>query len=250
MRLPRLEANLALTVDGKVATKQRCPTNFTSSTDKRRMQEIRAKADAVIVGRLTLETDNMTMRLIGSDLRKHRVVSGKSPEPLRVIFTGSGCLRKTLKIFRSPGAPIVVFTTKSMSRATRTWLERLADVHVEPRGKSVNIRRALQTLASTYGVRSALCEGGPALLKQFIQEGLLHRLNITFAPVIFGGSEAPTLLGPATSALLPRSFPLKLDQFEVRGKEAFAAYSVKTRKKLAFGRQASELSIPHGRTKS
>ena len=250
MKLPRLEANLALTVDGKVATKKYGPTNFTSSADKRRMQEIRAKADAVIVGRLTLEADNMALRLIASDLRKKRSDCGKSTEPLRVIFTNSGHVRKTWKIFRSPGAPIVVFTTKKMPEATATWLECVADVYVEPRANCVNIRKALQILARNYGVRSALCEGGPALLKQFLQEGLLHQLNITFAPVIFGGAEAPTLIGPAASALLPRSVRLKLDHFEVRGKEAFAVYTVKARKKLASGRQASKLSIPHGRTKS
>jgi 5-amino-6-(5-phosphoribosylamino)uracil reductase/2,5-diamino-6-(ribosylamino)-4(3H)-pyrimidinone 5'-phosphate reductase len=137
-----------------------------------------------------------------------------------------------------------------MPSATRTWLERVADVYVETRASSVNVRKALQILARNYGVCSALCEGGPALLKQFLQEGLLQRLNITFAPMIFGGAEAPTLIGPAASALLPRSIRLKLDHFEVRGKEAFAVYTVKARKKLASGRQASKLSIPHDRTKS
>ncbi len=236
MKLPQLQANLALTVDGKVATKHRGPTNFTSARDKRRMQEIRATADAVIIGRQTLATDNMALRLTAADLRKQRVNEGRSSEPLRVIFTNRGDLRKSWKVFRSPGAPIIVFTTKAMPVATRAWLERLAHVHIEPRAHRVNLHRALQVLARNYGVRSALCEGGPALLKQFLVAGLLNRLNISFAPVIFGGADAPTLLGPAAKSLLPRSVPLKLESFETHGGEAFAVYAVKQRRKLASGR--------------
>ena len=236
MKFPRLEANFALTIDGKVATKKRGPTNFTSARDKRRMQEIRAKVDAVIVARTTLQTDNMSLRLSSTGLRKQREGEGRHPEPLRVIFSNRGKLRKTWRVFMSRGAPIVVFTTRAMPNATRVWLENIADVQVEPRGRSVNIRNAMEILARNYGVRSAVCEGGPTLLRAFLDEGMLNRLNITFAPVIFGGAEAPTLFGPAGTALLRRSVPLKLENFETHGGEGFAVYSVKNSKKFASGR--------------
>ncbi|MFM8229937.1 MAG: hypothetical protein ACKOAL_01815, partial [Chthoniobacterales bacterium] len=50
------------------------------------------------------------------------------------------------------------------------------------------------------------------------------KLHITFAPVIVGGADAPTLLGPARTSLLRRSIPLRLQSFRPIGGEAFATY--------------------------
>jgi len=225
MRLPEVSANLALSIDGKIAARGKGPTSFTSTHDRRRMLELRAKADAIMVGRGTIEADDMPLCLPSPKLRTQRVRAGKSAEPLRVIFTNSGRLRRNLRVFRG-GAPIVVFTTEAMPAATRRWLEKLADVRTTGRGKKVDVRKALALLARDYGVRSALCEGGGELLRSFVEAGLLRRLHVTFAPVVIGGADAPTLLGPAGTSLLRRSIPLRLQAFRRIGSEAFAAYIV------------------------
>lgn len=231
MRCPSVEANFAVTVDGKVSTRGYAPTGFTSERDRRRLLEIRARGDALIVGRGTLEKDNMTMRLPQRSLRERRLREGLTAEPLRVIFSNRGDLRREMKVFRTPGAPIVVFTTRAMPPGTRGWLERLADVRVEPRGHAVDLRRALQVLAEDYRVRVAVCEGGPSLLAGIVGEGLLSKLHVTWAPLVFGGAEAPTLLGPAASSLLKHSVPLRLESFRVEGGEAYATYAVGRRSK-------------------
>jgi hypothetical protein len=63
--------------------------------------------------------------------------------------------------------------------------------------------------------------------------GLLLRVVV---PLIFGGAEASTLLGPAASSTFSCSVPLKLEHFETAGREAFATYAIGRRKKLAFSR--------------
>jgi len=226
MKLPFVEANFAMTVDGKISTRSYAPTGFTSARDKRRLLEIRARGDALLVGRRTLETDNMAMALPSRDLREQRVRAGRTAEPLRVIFSNRGDLDPNLKVFRTPGAPIVIFTTGSMPASRRRRLERLADVRVEKRARTVDLTKALAVLAEEYGVRDAVCEGGPTLLREMLEQCLVGRLHITFAPLIFGGSAAPTLLGPADRSCLPRSIPLRLERFEVVEAEAFASYLV------------------------
>lgn len=229
MKLPFVEANFAMTADGKISTRNYAPTGFTSARDKRRLLEIRAGGDALLVGRRTLETDNMAMALPARDLREARMRQGRTAEPLRVIFSNRGDLSPSLKVFRTPGAPIVIFTTNAMPGARRRALERRADVRIEKRARTVDVAKALAVLAGEYGVRDAVCEGGPTLVRDMLKKNLVGRLHITFAPLIFGGSAAPTLLGPACRALLPRSIPLRLEGFEVVEGEAFASYLVGSR---------------------
>jgi 2,5-diamino-6-(ribosylamino)-4(3H)-pyrimidinone 5'-phosphate reductase len=227
MKLPVVEANFALSLDGKVSTRTSAPTGFTSARDKRRLLEIRARGDALLVGRRTLLIDNMSMGLPAPDLREQRLRAGLTAEPLRVIISARGRLPKNAKVFRSPGAPIVVFTTGAMPAATRRWLDRIADVRVAEGRREVDLPRALEVLAREYGVRTAVCEGGPSLLHGLVAAGLLHRLHITLAPLLFGGATAPTLLGPAAAACLPQSVPLRLESLTVEHGEAYASYVVK-----------------------
>ena len=226
MKLPPVAANFALSLDGKIAARTKGPTSFTSAADKRRMLELRAETDAILVGRGTLEADDIPMRLPSARLRAKRIRAGKTAEPLRVIFSNSGRLRKNLRVFRAGGSPVVVFTTKLMPASTKRWLEAVAHVHVEPRSNVVDVSRALRILSRDYGICSALCEGGAELFRALVQAGLVQNLYVTFAPVIIGGAGAPTLLGPAPSSLLRRSIPLRLEGFSPRGGEVFATYRV------------------------
>lgn len=228
MKLPSVSANFAISIDGKIAARTKGSSSFTSARDRRRMLELRAEADAILIGRGTLEADNIPMRLPSRGLQQRRVRAGKPAEPLRVVFSNSGRLRKNLRIFED-GAPIVVFTTKAIPAATRRWLEKIAVVLIEPRGKRVDPCRALAILARNYGVRSVLCEGGAELFRSLVVAGLVRRLHITFAPIVIGGADAPTLLGPARTALLRRSIPLRLETFRQECSEAFATYGFPAR---------------------
>jgi len=236
MKLPTVEANFALTLDGKVSTRTFAPTGFTSARDKRRLLEIRARGDALLVGRQTLVTDNMSMGLPGAQWQEARLRAGRTAEPVRVIISARGALPRRAKVFRTPGAPIIVFTTKAMPAATLRWLDRVADVRIEPRGAArVDLPRALGILAADYGVRTVVCEGGPTLLRGLVEAGLLQRLFVTVAPLLFGGADAPTLLGPAATSLLPKSVPLHLESFFVEEGECFATYGVGRRPSVPRG---------------
>lgn len=230
MKLPKVEANFALTIDGKTSTRENAPSGFTSAQDKRRLLEIRARGDALLVGRRTLETDNMGMGLPLRDLQEKRMRQGHTAEPVRVIFSRSGLLRPGLKVFRTPGAPIVVFTSAAMPAVVRRRLDRIADVRVMRGRGPAALRSALATLASDYNVRLAVCEGGASLFSGFIRAGVVSRIHITWAALIFGGAAAPTLLGPASSAVLPHSVSLRLEDFSASAGEGYATYAVCSRR--------------------
>jgi riboflavin-specific deaminase-like protein len=221
--LPELAVNFALTWDGRVATRDRGRADFSSPRDKGRMLELRAGADAVLVGRGTLEIEEMQMG-ISEPLRAQRIAEGKTASPLRVIVSGSGKIDPGARIFQTGGSPILIFTTAAMPPETRAALVSKAEVDLKP-GAHVDLRAMLAKLYQYRGVRRLLCEGGPTLLRALLEENLVDEINLTFCPRIFGGSEAPTLTG-GPGAFLPAAIECRLEATEQLGDECFARYRV------------------------
>ncbi len=222
---PRVVANFARTADGKISTRNHTPTGFTSKQDLRRLLEIRATGDAVVVGRKTLAADSMSMTLRDDDLRELRLAAGKPAEPLRVVISASGRLDPAGKVFETPGATRIVFSTTAMPKSIQATLEPLADLHLAD-GEELDLTVVLRTLRKQYGVRTLICEGGPTLFRSLVKIGAMDQLHLTFGPVIFGGANAPTLTGN-DPAFFDSPVRLKMQTMEVRGGECYVSYQVR-----------------------
>lgn len=219
---PKVLVNFALTWDGKVSTRSRTPANFSSPCDKRRLLEIRAMGDALLVGRKTFETDNMTMGIPAADLRQERIERGQPPYPIRVITTASGRLDPKARAFQHPFSPILVYSTQAMPGKTREALAAVATLHLAP---ALDLKAMLTELKSRYRVKSLVCEGGPTLLRSLLEQDLVDELFLTLCPRLFGGTEAPTLTGPA-GEFLSQSRSLQMISMETSGDECFLRYRV------------------------
>src|SRR5215469_16688708 len=86
---PFVVATFAITVDGKVTTKNFGPVDFTSREDKLHLFRQRASADAVLIGHTSLERDNVILGL-PTNLQELRTKRGQSRSPLRVIISNKG----------------------------------------------------------------------------------------------------------------------------------------------------------------
>jgi riboflavin-specific deaminase-like protein len=224
LRRPRVIANFARTADGKVSTRNLTPSGFTSEADLRRLLEIRASGDAVMVGRHTLAADTMSMTLRDDDLREAREAAGLSPEPLRVIISATGTLDPTWKVFSTPGARRIVFTTQAMPDAVRSALAPLADLHFS-QSAELDLAEVLIVLRKDYDVRTVVCEGGPTLFRSLVEIGAIDELRITMGPVVFGGAQAPTLTG-VSPEFFPHPVHLTVQSMEVLGQECYLSYRV------------------------
>ncbi len=212
---PFVTANFAVTADGRISTRKFTPSDFSSKRDKRRLVDIRAGCDAVLVGARTLASDTMTLGIPG--------VRGKRP-PLRVIVSNSGRISPKLRVFSAPGSPILIFTTSRMPESTRKALLIFGDIFVHPT-PTVDLALALAILRIEYGVKRLVCEGGGTLLREFAAADLLDELHLTLCPLVFGGSGAPTLTGVAGKSL-PRSTQLRLVEMKRVGDECFTRWRV------------------------
>lgn len=225
---PLVVATFAMTVDGKVTTKNLSPVDFTSREDKLHLFRQRAAADAVLIGHTSLKRDNVRLGLPG-DMQETRVKRARSQCPLRVIVSNEGRIDHRLKIFQSNVSPIVIFSTKRMPPKYRRTLEKSATLHLG-NSKHVDLAGMLETLHKSYKVRTVACEGGPTLFRSLLEQGLVDRLNLTIAPFMFGGAKAPTLTG-LSAKFLPASVRCSLSDMRTIGDECFLTYRIKHQKR-------------------
>ena len=203
---PVVAGHLAITADGKISTRRLTPSRFTSAADKRLLQEMRAGADAVMVGRGTLMADAMSLGLSAADLREARIARGRPPVPLRVVISNSGKLDPCAKAFSYRDSRLIIFSTTRMPESLQPRILRHADLYLFPES-GVDIREALRILREDFGVRRLVCEGGGTVLRSLAELDLIDEIHLTVAPVIFGGRLAPTLTGlPGPFLAPPREF--------------------------------------------
>ena len=224
LRRPFVAATFAMTVDGKITTRNFSPVDFTSREDKLHLFRQRAMADAVLIGHTSLKRDNVRLG-IPLELQKARGRRGQTPAPIRIIVSNEGKIDNRLNIFQTNISPIVIFSTKRMPQKYQQALAQKAILHLSD-AEHVDLAAALHTLRDKYRICTVACEGGPTLFKSLLERGLVDRLNLTIAPYMFGGAKAPTLTG-LSREFLPASVHCSLIDMRVVGNECFLTYRIK-----------------------
>ncbi len=216
-----------MTVDGKITTRNFSPVDFTSREDKLHLFRQRGLADAVLIGHSTLKRDNVRLG-IPAELRQARVKRGQSLSPIRVIVSNEGKIDYQLRIFQTGISPILIFSTRRMPEKFQIALREKATLHLT-KSQNVDLAAMLRKLHGQYNVRTLACEGGARLFRSLLQRGLVDQLNLTIAPYLFGGANAPTLTG-LDKEFLPKSVRCSLIAVRVIGDECFLTYRFKRRR--------------------
>src|SRR3954466_13410957 len=229
VRRPFVAVTFAMTVDGKITTKNYSPVDFTSREDKTHLLRQRALGDAVLIGHSTLKHDNVRLGVPDPQMREARVARGQTPYPLRVIVSNEGRIDSNQKIFQTDISPIIIFSTLRMPLRYRKALRKKATLHLSDT-RSVDLGWMLQQLRRDYGVRWVACEGGATLFRALLEKDLVDQLNLTITPYLFGGANAPTLTG-VNKDFLPRKIQCSLTDMRVVGEECFLTYRIKHRRR-------------------
>jgi riboflavin biosynthesis pyrimidine reductase len=108
-------------------------------------------------------------------------------------------------------------------------LREKATLHLSE-SQSVDLAWMLKQLRRDYGVRAIACEGGATLFRALLEADLVDQLNLTIAPFLFGGANAPTLTG-LSKEFLPQSVRCELTDMRVVGEECFLTYRIKRRRR-------------------
>ncbi len=174
-----LSLKLALSLDGRIATKTGQSKWITSAESRAHGHELRAKHDAVMVGINTVLADDPRLTV--------RATRGRNP--IRVIVDSK--LRIPLDrrlVATAKDVPTCILTTDQADPGLRAALEDLGiNVIVIPSTAEgrCDMRIALRELAKREVV-SILCEGGAELAGSLIQAQLADHLHAFIAPLLLG----------------------------------------------------------------
>jgi 5-amino-6-(5-phosphoribosylamino)uracil reductase len=211
MTRPRVLINMAPSVDGKIAPVRKTAPFVMSRhpEDHKRMRELRAGADAVIIGASNLRADNPDLM----------------PSPLRVVVTRSGeGVDPAARMFDPAlgGEAVVAHASTMGDDRRRSFAGRATLVEL---GKArVDVARLLAWLASERGCRTVLSEGGGALNAAFFEARAVDALYLTLVPRILGGM-APTIV--TGDGFAPDEIPdARLASCEQVGDELFLHYEL------------------------
>jgi len=198
-----LRANMVSTADG-AATADGVSRLVSGEADRRLFMLLRALADVVVVGAQTVRAEGYGPGRAREGFAKLRRAAGQAPAPVIAVVSSSLNLDFGSALFTEAVTRTIVITGEAAPVDRLAAARDVADVVVAG-GGMVDLTRAVDEL-SARGHRRLLGEGGPHLLAQLADAGLLDELCLTVSPLLLGGT-APRIL---TGAGLAEPAPLRI----------------------------------------
>jgi riboflavin-specific deaminase-like protein len=217
---PYVALNFVTSLDGRVAVDGRA-SGLGSPVDRQVMRQLRARADALLVGAGTVRAEAIDPR-VSPELAHAREAAGRAAQPLFVVISASAVLPDR-KLFHRPEIQSLILTVRTADGEALQKMAPAAEVAVL--GDTwVDLTEAMHFLKSR-GMASVLCEGGPTVAGGLIAAGLVDELFVTVAPAIIGG------VGPRLVEFLPgvanEKIPLDLVSVVEEDGELFVRYHLR-----------------------
>lgn len=220
---PHVSVNMAMSLDGKISTYRREHIALGSEHDRRLMDVLRGKSDAVIIGAGTLRHDGLPIVMRYKDLAEARRKHGLPAHPINVVLSRTLRFPATKPFFKPAGVERIIFTTKLAPVTRVKRFRKVAEVVVLPR-RTLSPRNVLEVLRGR-GVKKVLLEGGGEIHFAFVKDGVVDEIYITLTPKLLGGAAAPSILdGRGFNALDHRA--LRLVSSKRVGDELYLRYRV------------------------
>lgn len=216
----KILSNLAISLDGKIATRSRVHFPLGTPADRKLMQVLRKRADAILMGASTLRA-----------YRKPLIASGARRQPLNVVVSSRLAeISPSWPFFADARIKRLIFVAHDAPEsAVRKFTPRSEVIRLARPSSRNPIARQIAAALERRGIRTLLVEGGGQVMWDFAEPDLIDEYYVTLTPRILGGAEAPTLVdgagfGPA------RVLNLKLKSCRRLGDELYLIYTKSRRR--------------------
>ncbi|GAB3770642.1 5-amino-6-(5-phosphoribosylamino)uracil reductase [Nocardioides ginsengisegetis] len=182
----------AISLDGYLDRASGPRLMLSNDADFDRVDALRARCDAILVGARTIRRDNPRLLVRAPERIAQRTAHGMSPSPVKVTVSEHARLDPCAAFFTAGEAEKLVFCPTGATAGARARLGDVATVvdggrHVDMVGLSEDLH--------DRGVRRLMVEGGSSVHTQFLTAGLADELHLVIAPFFVGDSRAHHFVG-------------------------------------------------------
>jgi riboflavin biosynthesis pyrimidine reductase len=214
MRRPYISSNLVMGLDGRASFRelkgQAGGEEVSRSTQDRWLMDfLRAHYDAQLMGASTLREEpgpdgrGADYAIEDEELLAYRQETlGLGPQKI-IVFTGSGNIDLNLRVFNSPRVEPWILTSGVGEKNLRAQLKALgreAELNIIAIGVGprVDLAASVHLLRGDHGIRTLLCEGGPTLYGELLNNHLIDEDFRTLSLQVLGRSTRPEVTRPTT----------------------------------------------------
>jgi riboflavin-specific deaminase-like protein len=212
---PFLYLNFVASADGRAAFQGRT-AGLGSEADTRMLTELRAVAEAVLIGTATIRAEGYGRLVRHAERVARREAAGMAVTPTAVLIARSFDVPWGAKLFEADDQPVIVYTGASGEPpdvAAPVEVVRMEDP--TPGAVMADLR--------ARGVRSLLCEGGPTLTSALLEGDVVDELFLTISPLLTGEHAAPRIV---EGHALPDPVGLTLEWVLRHDEELYLRYRV------------------------
>lgn len=206
---PYVLLKLAMTLDGRIATRTGHSQWITGELSRRRVHALRADVGraggVILVGGNTLHFDNplLTARLVEAER-----------QPLAAAISSRVPGLDSLQLLKERPAETLLFTTASGAATPRAAALQERGVRVIGLGQwkaadGQDLLQVLEYLRRETGCPYVLCEGGGRLALSLLEAGLIDEFHAHIAPKVLGDNEARPLFDGRSPLNMDESLGLR-----------------------------------------
>jgi 2,5-diamino-6-(ribosylamino)-4(3H)-pyrimidinone 5'-phosphate reductase len=190
MDRPFIFINSAMSADGKLSTKERKQVRISGKLDFGRVDELRAQADAVMVGIGTVLSDDPSLTVKSPERKAARKAAGKSENPVRIIVDSAARTPLDADIFKKGEGIRIIAVSNAAPAENVEKLEKKALV-IKTGTNKVDLSELAGNLKE-IGINTLMVEGGATLNWGMLSAGLVDEIYTFVGNLIIGGATSPT----------------------------------------------------------
>ncbi|MCP5516098.1 MAG: bifunctional diaminohydroxyphosphoribosylaminopyrimidine deaminase/5-amino-6-(5-phosphoribosylamino)uracil reductase RibD [Verrucomicrobiales bacterium] len=194
-RTPFVTLKVAMTLDGKIATRTGESRWITGPAARRLVHRWRQGADAILVGIKTVLADDPALTV-----RRGERTLPATRQPRRIVLDTSARTPLTSRLLDDAfvDRTLVVVGERAPARRVKALSDR-ANVWMAPAEDGLDLRWLLKRLGGE-DVTHLFVEGGGEVHAAFLRRGLAQRFLGFYAPLVIGGKTAPrAIAGPGAT---------------------------------------------------
>lgn len=189
---PHIVLSCSISLDGYLDAGGEQRLVLSNQADLRRVDTVRAWADAILVGAGTVRNDNPRLLVRDAGLRRARLAHGRTGSPTKVTVSSSGRIDPTSRFFTTGDVEKLLYCpTRAAPELTRRF-DGVASVI--DGGECPSLTWVVDDLGRR-GVRRLMVEGGGRVLTQLLTEDLVDELHLAVAPFFVGTSRGHRFVG-------------------------------------------------------